>query len=69
MMHQSFNQFAEALVFVHGKRVEAEAALHSALCEKSGDSETAATWREVQHAVRDYTLRKSCEVTDSKLNS
>jgi hypothetical protein len=54
MMNQNFNQFAEALVFVHGRRAEAEAALHASLCERSGDSETAATWREVQQAVRRF---------------
>ena len=54
MMNQGFDQFAEALVFVHGKRAEAEAALHAMLCEKSGDSETAETWRQVQQAVRDF---------------
>ena len=54
MMNQGFSQFAEALVFVHGKRAEAEAARHAMLCEKSGDSETAETWRQVQQAVRDF---------------
>ena len=54
MMNQGFDQFAEALVFVHGKRAEAEAARHAMLCEKSGDSETAETWRQVQQAVRDF---------------
>jgi hypothetical protein len=52
MMNQGFNLFAEALVFVHGKRAESEAALHAALCEKSGDTETAETWRKLQKAVR-----------------
>ena len=31
MMNQGFNLFAEALVFVHGKRAESEAALQGAL--------------------------------------
>ena len=52
-MNQGFNLFAEALVFVHGQRAESEAALHAALCEKSGDTETAETWRKLQRAVRD----------------
>jgi hypothetical protein len=52
MMNQGFNLFAEALVFVHGTRAESEAALHAALCEKSGDTETAETWRRVQKSVR-----------------
>jgi hypothetical protein len=39
--------------FVHGKRAESEAALHAALCEKSGDTETAETWRKLQKAVRE----------------
>ena len=44
-MNQDLNLFAEALVFVHGNRAESEAAMHAALCEKSGDTETAETWR------------------------
>lgn len=51
-MNNGFNLFAEALVFVHGKQAESEAARHAQLCEKSGDSDTAATWRRVQRAVR-----------------
>lgn len=51
-MNQDLNLFAEALVFVHGNKAEAEAALHAMLCEKSGDAETADTWRNVQEAVR-----------------
>ncbi len=47
-MTHGYRQFAEALVFVHGRRAAAEAALHATLCEKSGDMETAATWRAVQ---------------------
>ena len=50
-MNQGINLFAEALVFVHGMRAESEAALHAALCEKSGDNETAETWRKLQKAV------------------
>ena len=53
MTNQGFNLFAEALVFVHGKRAESEAAMHAALCEKSGDFDTAETWRQLQDAVRD----------------
>lgn len=44
--------FAEALIFVHGAKAEAEAARHAILCERSGDTETAETWRLVQRAVR-----------------
>lgn len=43
--------FAEALVFVHGAEAEAEAARHAILCERSGDADTAETWRLVQRAV------------------
>jgi hypothetical protein len=52
-MNHGFNLFAEALVFVHGKGAESEAALHAALCEKSGDTETAETWRKLQKTVRE----------------
>lgn len=51
-MTQDLSLFAEALVFVHGKGAESEAARHAALCEKQGDAETAATWRKLQRAVR-----------------
>ena len=56
-MNQDLYQFAEALVFVHGSRAESEAARHAALCERSGDSETADTWRKLQEAVRNYRPR------------
>lgn len=52
-MNQNLNLFAEALVFVHGMGAESEAARHALLCEKSGDTETAETWRKLQNAVRD----------------
>ena len=52
MLNGGYDRFADALVFVHGPRAEAEAALHAALCEKSGDEETAETWRSVQRAIR-----------------
>jgi hypothetical protein len=59
-MNHGFNLFAEALVFVHGTRAESEAARHAVLCEKSGDSETAETWRKLQRAVRDFHARSEC---------
>lgn len=52
MMNKGLNLFAEALVFVHGCRAETEAARHAALCENSGDAETAETWRKLQTSVR-----------------
>jgi hypothetical protein len=57
MMNQGFSLFAEALVFVHGSKAESEAALHAALCERSGDSDTAARWRELQRRVRDLRTK------------
>lgn len=59
-MNQGINLFAEALVFVHGKFAESEAARHAALCEKSGDTETAETWRKLQRAVRDLRDNSPC---------
>ena len=59
-MNQGYNLFAEALVFVHGTRAESEAALHAALCEKSGDTETAETWRKLQQAVRELRQNSAC---------
>jgi hypothetical protein len=59
MLSTDYAQFAEALVFVHGRKAEAEAAMHAALCEKTGDMETAETWRRVQSAVRVTTQKKA----------
>ena len=58
-MNQGYYQFAEALVFVHGARAETEAAKHAILCEKSGDTETAERWRQVQHAILLLTRKKA----------
>ena len=52
MTHSGYLQFAEALVFAQGPKAEAEAAKHAILCEKSGDMETAETWRNVQFALK-----------------
>lgn len=59
-MNDGLNLFAEALVFVHGKSAESEAARHATLCEKMGDEETAATWRQLQGAVRALTRSSPC---------
>ena len=59
-MNTGLNLFAEALVFVHGKSAESEAARHAALCERMGDFDTAATWRELQGAVRDLGRNTRC---------
>lgn len=59
-MNQGINLFAEALVFVHGMKAESEAARHAALCEKSGDTETAETWRKLQMAVRQFNSTSDC---------
>jgi hypothetical protein len=59
MNNAGYLQFAEALVFVHGPRAEAEAAMHATLCERTGDMETAETWRQVQTALRNAAPRKA----------
>ena len=59
-MNTGLNLFAEALVFVHGKSAESEAARHALLCEKMGDMEHAETWRQLQGAVRRLTLSTEC---------
>jgi hypothetical protein len=59
MLHCGYNDFAEALVFVHGKMAAAEAARHAILCEKSGDTDFADTWRKVQSAVADIEARRT----------
>ena len=51
-MNTGLSLFAEALVFVHGKGAESEAAKHAQICERLGDMETAETWRQLQGAVR-----------------
>jgi hypothetical protein len=51
-MNNGLNLFAEALVFVHGKGAESEAAKHALICERIGDMDGAETWRQLQGAVR-----------------
>jgi len=51
MINNGYSQFADALVFVHGRRAAGEAARHAMLCEKSGDTETAAYWRKLQNQL------------------
>jgi hypothetical protein len=51
-MNQHLSRYAEALVFVHGLGAAEEAARHARLCERSGDSETATTWRKLAEELR-----------------
>jgi hypothetical protein len=51
MENTGYTHFAEALVFAHGNRAASEAARHALLCERSGDPETADTWRKIQAQV------------------
>ena len=55
MMNHGHTQVAEALVFVHGPRAEAEAARQAIVCEKTGDTESAENWRRIEESLR--TLR------------
>jgi hypothetical protein len=59
-MNNGLNLFAEALVFVHGKSAESEAAKHALLCERMGDMDTAETWRQLQGAVRGLKQAADC---------
>jgi hypothetical protein len=59
MMTNGYTHFAEALVFAQGPKAEAEAALHAILCEKSGDMETAETWRKVQLVLKMAAYKKA----------
>jgi hypothetical protein len=58
-MNQDLNMLAEALVFVHGKGAEAEAARHASLCERSGDYETAEAWRTLQRDLHERGPRRA----------
>jgi hypothetical protein len=58
-MTQDPNLFAEALVFVHGNRAESEAALHAALCEKTGNAAIAETWRKLQRTLQDMQPKRA----------
>ncbi len=51
-MNGNLNALAEALVFVHGRFAESEAARHALMSERSGDMDIAEAWREVQRTVR-----------------
>ena len=57
MVNTGYMHFAEALVFAHGPRALGEAARHAQLCERSGDTETAATWRKVQAEVSHHIAK------------
>lgn len=59
-MNTGLSLFAEALVFVHGKGAESEAAKHAQICERLGDMETAETWRQLQGAVRKLKRPAGC---------
>jgi hypothetical protein len=62
MENTGYTHFAEALVFAHGIRAAGEAARHALLCERSGDTETADTWRKVQAQVAkiDFSEMRRC---------
>ena len=59
-MNAGMDLFAEALVFVHGKGAESEAATHARLSEERGDHAAAAIWRQLQGAVRRLTRATDC---------
>jgi hypothetical protein len=56
MLNSGFDHFAEALVFVHGRKAAAEAAMHANLAEKTGDTGLAETWRQLESAVQERRL-------------
>ncbi len=62
MENTGYTHFAEALVFAHGNRAAGEAARHAQLCERSGDTETADTWRKIQAQVAsiDFSQLRRC---------
>ena len=59
MTNSGYLQFAEALVFAQGAKAAEEAARQAILCEKSGDMETAETWRNVQFALKCVGYKKA----------
>ncbi len=59
MTNSGYLQFAEALVFAQGPKAAEEAARQAILCEKSGDMETAETWRNVQFALKCVGFKKA----------
>lgn len=61
MVNTGYAHFAEALVFAHGKQALGEAARHALLCERSGDTETADTWRKIQNEVKVQMTNPSYE--------
>jgi len=65
MTQDGFAHFAEALVFVHGSRAISEAARHAELCERSGDSESAARWRRAMREMKAGSAFKTESVTKS----
>ena len=61
MVNTGYAHFAEALVFAHGKQALGEAARHALLFERSGDTETAETWRKIQNEVKQQFANPSYE--------
>ena len=61
MINTGYAHLAEALVFAHGKQALVEAARHAMLCERSGDTETADTWRKIQNQVKVQMTNPSYE--------
>ena len=59
-MNNGLNQFADALVFVHGTRADSEAAKPALICERMGDMDAAETWRNLQSAVRQLGRTTGC---------
>ena len=50
-MNGNLNILAEALVFVHGKYAESEAARHALMSERMGDMEIAEAWHTIGNRV------------------
>lgn len=60
MTQDGYSHFADALVFVHGPYAKVEAARHAELCERLGDTETAARWRKAMKLVMAQETERFC---------
>ena len=56
MLNSGLTHFADALVFAHGRKAASEAARHAILAERTGDTELAGTWRQLQKSLESRRL-------------
>jgi hypothetical protein len=52
-----FVEFARQLIYIHGRRAEAEAQHHAMICARMGDTETADMWHRIEAVIESLRSR------------